>query len=328
MKKGPIAVILAALLGVVVFLGYQSWRTPGDAALTASGTLEVTKVELSAKLPGTIGTLSVNAGDKVLKGQLVSQIIRNDLVAQRERDLLGVLKSEAQLKDLTSGAREQEIKEAASYVKIAQAAYDKAVLDHQRGETLWQEAAIPQEQMEKLQTDLVIKENQLASAKAKLSLLETGNRPETVRAAQVELERSRAVLKASEALLADTKVFSPINGTVLSRNREPGEFVQAGASLVTVADLKDMWLRVYLPTDDLPKIKLGQRVYFTVSGSSEKYQGVIEEIASQGEYTPKTIQTPKERTNIVYGVKIRVSEPSETLKPGMPADVVFNSGVE
>lgn len=323
MKKKPIAVILVALLGVVVFLGYQYWQTPREAVLTASGTLEVTKVELSAKLPGTIGTLAVNAGEKVLQGQLVSQIIRNDLVAQKERDALGVLKSEAQLKDLTSGAREQELNEAASYVKIAQAAYDKAVLDQQRGETLWQEAAISQEQLEKLQTDLVIKENQLASARAKFSLLEAGNRPEAVKAAQVELERSRAVLKASEALLADTKVFSPITGTVLSRNREPGEFVQAGASLVTVADLQDMWLRVYLPTDDLPKIKLGQRVYFTVSGSSEKYQGVIEEIASQGEYTPKTIQTAKERTNIVYGVKIRVSKPSATLKPGMPADVVF-----
>ncbi|GAB6181174.1 efflux RND transporter periplasmic adaptor subunit [Desulfotomaculum defluvii] len=323
MKKKPIALILVALLGLAGFLGFQHLENQEEASITASGTLEVTKVELSAKLPGTIGTLSVDAGEKVNKGQLVSQIIRNDLVAQKERDALGVLKTEAQLKDLTSGAREQEINEADSYVKIAQAAYDKALVDYQRGQTLWQETAISQEQIEKLQTDLVIKENQLASAKAKLSLVEAGNRPETIKATQMELERSRAVLKASEALLADTKVFSPINGTVLSKNREPGEFVQAGTSLVTVADLADMWLRVYLPTDDLPKIKLGQRVYFTVSGSSVRYQGVIEEIASQGEYTPKTIQTQKERANIVYGVKIRVSKSDGSLKPGMPADVVF-----
>jgi len=84
-----------------------------------------------------------------------------------------------------------------------------------------------------------------------------------------------------------------------------------------------MWIKVYLPTGDLTKIKLGQKVYFTVTGSNEKYEGTIEEIATQGEFTPKTIQTKQERANIVYGVKIRINNLQGTLKPGMPADVVF-----
>ncbi len=322
MKKRLIVVGLVLVVALAAYSYYRFFPT-AEQPLTASGTIEATTVELNAKLPGTLTQLSIKAGQQVAKGQLVGQLIRNDLVAQKERDALGVLKAEAQLKDLTSGARAQEIKEATAVVNIALANVEKAQTDFQRGEQLLQEGAITQDSYEKLATDLQVKQNQVESVRAKLSLLTEGSRPETIRAAQTEVERNKAVLKASEALLEDTKIMSPIKGTVLSTNREPGEFVQAGTSLATVADLQDMWIRVYVPTDDLPRIKLNQLVGCTVSGSDQHYQGVIEEIASQGEFTPKTIQTKKERTNIVYGVKIRINQQNGTLKPGMPADVIF-----
>jgi len=96
-----------------------------------------------------------------------------------------------------------------------------------------------------------------------------------------------------------------------------------GAAVLTVADLKNLWIKVYIPTDDLPAIKLNQRVRFTVSGESRTFKGTVIEIASKGEFTPKSIQTKKERTNVVFGVKIRVDDRSGVLKPGMPADAVF-----
>ncbi|MGI6648660.1 MAG: hypothetical protein ACOX5W_06270 [Bacillota bacterium] len=86
-------------------------------------------------------------------------------------------------------------------------------------------------------------------------------------------------------------------------------------------------LRVYIPTDDLPVVKLGQPVTFTVSGESTTFEGIVCEIASWGEFTPKTIQTKEERTNIVFGVKIRINNGQGILKPGMPADVVFKPEV-
>lgn len=323
MKRWVLAVVLAGLLLAGSYWGYNQYGANDDKVLTASGTIEATRVELSAKVFGTLGQFSIKPGDTLKEGQLIGQLIRNDLVAQKERDALGVLKAETQLKDLTSGARQQELKDASAAVNIARAGYDKARAGSQRGEQLFKEGAIPQDQWERLSLDLTVKQNQLESAQAKLSLLEAGGRPDVIEGATMEVERSKAVLKASEALLADTKIFSPINGTVLSKNREPGEFIQAGASVATVADLNNMWIKVFVPTDDLPKVKLNQRVSFTVSGTAREYQGVIEEIATQGEYTPKTIQTKKERTNIVYAVKIRINNEGGTLKPGMPADVVF-----
>ncbi len=266
MKKRFIVVGLVLVVALAAY-SYHRFFPTADQQLTASGTIEATTVELNAKLQGTLTQLNIKAGQQVSKGQLVGQLIRNDLVAQKERDALGVLKAEAQLKDLTSGARAQEIKEATAMVNIALANVEKAQTDFQRGEQLLQEGAITTDSYEKLATDLQVKQNQLESVRAKLSLLTEGSRPETIRAAQTEVERNKAVLKASEALLEDTKIISPINGTVLSTNREPGEFVQAGTSLATVADLQDMWIRVYVPTDDLPRIKLNQSVGCTVSGS-------------------------------------------------------------
>lgn len=325
MKKKVVAVILVSLLGVLAYFGYQRYEVQEEVGLTASGTIEATKVELSAKLAGTLGSLSIDSGSTVQQGQVVGVIVRNDLAAQKERDALGVSKAEVQLRDLTSGARDQEIKEASANVSMSQASLEKAQADWQRGKQLFEESVISKDQLEKLETDVKMKQGQLEATQAKLSLLEAGNRPETIKAAQVELERSKAVLKASEVLLADAKIISPLSGTVLSKNREPGEFIQAGTSVATVVNLKDMWIRVYVPTDDLPQIRLNQTVSFTVSGSDDVYTGTIEEIASQGEYTPKTIQTKKERANIVYAVKIRINNQKGTLKPGMPADVNFGS---
>jgi len=85
--------------------------------------------------------------------------------------------------------------------------------------------------------------------------------------------------------------------------------------------LTDLWIKIFISTDDLPKIRLGQEVSYSVSGLPETFTGTIVEIASQGQFTPKTIQTRQERTNIVYAVKVKIDSMDGILKPGMPADV-------
>jgi HlyD family secretion protein len=273
---------------------------------------------------GTLQGLTIAPGGPVQANQMVANIIRNDLAAQKERDALAVAKAQAQLDDLTSGAREQEVREAEIAVDRAQINYDQAAKDYDRASILFKQSVIPEAEMEKVETTFKQSQNSLESAMVRLNLLQAGSRMDQIEAARVELERSVAILKAAEALTEDTKIICPIEGTVLSRNFENGEVIQAGASVATIANLNDMWIKVYIPTDDLPEIVLGQQVKFTVSGSDEEYSGIIEEIASSGEFTPKVIQTKKERTNIVYAVKIKINNENNVLKPGMPADVVFD----
>nr|WP_041285187.1 efflux RND transporter periplasmic adaptor subunit [Desulfoscipio gibsoniae] len=323
MKKRAAGVLVLLMLAAGSYWVYENYYNREDTLIQATGTIEATTVELNAKMAGTIKKLAADTGDTVTGGQLVAELSRSDLAAQRERDALGVLKAEAQLADLQSGAREQEKKEAASGVNIAQVNLEKATTDLARIEALYQNGAVPEADYDKAMTNAKLAENQLAAAEARLNLLESGSRPQQIKAAQAEVERSKAVLKASDAMLADLKVYSPIEGVVLSSNYEVGEYVQMGAPLATVADLKDLWIKVYIPTVDLPLIKLGQQVQFSVSGLDKVFKGVVEEIATQGEFTPKTIQTQQERANVVFAVKIKIEDTKDVLKPGMPADVTF-----
>lgn len=321
-KKALLAIALICLTGFG-FWGYERYRDGQQPTLKATGTIEATTVDLTARLYGTIKTFSLQEGDLAEKNQIVAELSRNDLVAQRERDALGVAAAEAKLADLLSGAREQEIEEALAQVEAAQNTRNKSHADLERLEALLTAGAVSPEKVEQARLGAQQAEAQLRIAQARLNLLRSGSRPGVIEAAQAEVDRNRAVLKASQTLLDDLVIKAPLQGTVISRNYEPGEFVTAGSSLATLADLEHLWIKVYIPTDDLPRIKLGQKVTCTVSGHSQSFTGAVRSIASSGEFTPKTIQTEKERTNVVFAVKIDLTNSGGVLKPGMPADVVF-----
>ncbi len=321
-KKLGVLVLLLILLGGSIWL-YCQYSSQQVKQLEASGTIEATSVDISARAAGIIQILALQEGAQVKQDQVVAVLSRSDLEAQKERDAMSVMAAQAKLNDLKSGARSQEIKEAASSVDIAQTNLEKALRDLERASALSKEGALSQESLDQASANAALKKYQLEAAQAHLSLLQSGSRPQQISAAVAELDRNKAVLQASQSQLADLQLKSPISGTVLSRNYEPGEFVQLGTSLGTIADLNHMWIKIYIPTDDLPAIKLGQPVHFTVSGDPTLYTGKVSYIASRGEFTPKTIQTQKERSNVVFAVKIAIDN-NQALKVGMPADVVFN----
>jgi len=321
--KKPVVIILVIVLATTLGYGaYQMYKGEKNI-IEASGTIEATTINVTAKTAGTIQNLQINSGEKVQEGQILATLTRNDLIAQKERDELSVVKAEAVLADLMSGARSQEFKEAQANVNIAKVNFQRASDDYERMKALYGGGAISQVDFEKAQMALEISRNQLAVTEARASLLAEGNRAEQVKAAEIEVARNKAILKATEAIVADLQITTPLSGTILSKNYEEGEYLQVGATLLSIAKIDDLWVRVYIPTDELPNISLGQKVQFTVSGYSQYFEGVVEEIASKGEFTPKTIQTKKERTNVVFAVKIRIKSEGEILKPGMPADVIF-----
>lgn len=320
-------IVFIIILSGASIWAYHNYSVRPLEPIQASGIIEATTVDISARAPGTVVRLALQEGQTVSRDQLVAELSRSDLSAQKERDAMGVAAAQAKLDDLQSGARTQELEEARSNTQIAVINLDKAKRDLARAESLFAAGAISQESLEQSRNNADQKSQLLEVAQARQNSLEAGSRPQQIKAAAAELERNKAILKASQNLLADLQLFAPLNGTVLSRNYEVGEFVQIGSSLGTIADLNHMWIKVYIPTDDLPRIKLGQKVYFTVSGDSHRYSGTVSNIASKGEFTPKMIQTPKERTNIVFAVKISFDNKDGALKIGMPADVVFDEGL-
>ena len=157
-----------------------------------------------------------------------------------------------------------------------------------------------------------------------LSLAVEGPRQEEIDLAAARVEQAKQVLKLAQTRLSYAQITAPVDGVVLSKNIEAGEYVSPGTPVVTIGDLNQVWLKAYIVETDLGKVKLGQKVSVTADTYPGKvYKGNIGFIASEAEFTPKSIQTAEERVKLVYRIKIILDNASRELKPGMPADALI-----
>jgi len=159
---------------------------------------------------------------------------------------------------------------------------------------------------------------------AKLEGLEAGPTAEEVAVAQAEVARAEAALGVLEVQLEKLTLRSPTEGLMTGRMVQVGEMAVPGTSLMTVADLDEVTLTVYIPEDEIGRVRVGQAVEVSVDSFPGKiFEGQVSYIASEAEFTPKNVQTKKERVNMVFAVKVKVPNPEHELKPGMPADAVI-----
>jgi HlyD family secretion protein len=227
-----------------------------------------------------------------------------------------------------------------------------AQLDWDRAQSLFKNEDISRQQYDQARTRLESAQAMVRQAEERYSLMKEGPRKEdiagqgavvahavaavrTAEANRLELQRkeqelaarraaveqSRAQAGISESQLADTAVYSPIDGVVLVKSAEVGEVLGAGTTIVTIGDLEHPWLRGYINETDLGRVKLGQKVKLTTDSFAGKvYPGTISFISDQAEFTPKQIQTKEERVKLVYRIKIEVDNSSHELKNNMPVD--------
>ena len=318
-----IVVIVAALATVLGAAGYKLYgRT--EKGITATGTIEVTKTDITAKVGGYLVELKIKEGDPVQRGQMVVKIDRPDLQAQLLRDEAALARAKAQLRDLEQGARSQELQEAAANLAAASAQATRAKADFERYSRLFREGAIATQQLDNSRSAHEVAANSLLAAQSRYSLLQSGNREETIEAQRLEVARSEAVLAGSRSQLVDTNVVSPLSGRVLSKNYEQGEYVNAGVSIATIGDMKDCWVKVFVSTAQMGQIRLGQAVKVKIDAYPDRaFRGEIREISQNAEYTPRQSITQRERANMVFAVKVKIDNPDEIMKPGLPADVVI-----
>jgi HlyD family secretion protein len=132
---------------------------------------------------------------------------------------------------------------------------------------------------------------------------------------------ARAAYEQINAVINNAVIASPIDGVVLEKNLEVGEIVFPGTPVLTVADIRETWIRIYINERQLGRVKLGQKADITVdSFPDKKFAGKVVSISNKAEFTPKTIQTKDERVKLMFAVKIAVPNQNQELKPGMPAD--------
>ena len=205
---------------------------------------------------------------------------------------------------------------AAQDVDRARQAYEVAVANEQSArEQLALVEAGPREH------EVEAARYELSAARQRVRLLRAGPRADAVAAARAQVAEATAGRALAQARLDETRIVSPITGVVLRKNVEPGETVTPGTPILTLMDPRDLWLRAYVAETDVGRIRIGQPARVTIDAyPGRPFNGAITEIASEAEFTPKNVQTKKERVNLVFRIKIGLRNEDGVLKPGMPAD--------
>ncbi len=272
----------------------------------ASGVFEATEVTVSARGTGELVRFDLREGQTLTAGETVGIIDTTQLHLQKMQ-LLGTLKA--------ADARRYNVElQLASLRRQIATAHTEQV----RFENLVRENAATQKQLDDITAHLSVLESQLA---AQTETLTRGNR-----SLDGETQAMSAQLAQLEDRIAKSVVASPIDGVVLSKYAEQGELASQGRPLFKVGDLENMFLRVYITADQLTSLQLCQKVrVFADWGDKDRreYEGTVSWISDKAEFTPKTIQTRNERANLVYAVRVAVTN-DRYIKAGMYGEIRIN----
>lgn len=317
-------VILLLVVAAASWFGVRYMRNmdrEDPNVIRLSGNIEVTAAQVSFKIPGRVVQRLVSEGESVTNGQIVAYLDKTELeqeVAMRQAD---AQTAQAVLAELEAGTRPEEIEQAAAALEVVQAEAVRVAGEFARQQELFTQKVISAREFDAAQAASSMAAAKVREAEAHLTLLQKGPRDETIRAARSRLEQARQALALAETRLGYTTLRTSLSGIVLAEGIEDGEYVVPGTPVVTVGDLQNVWLRGYLNETDLGRVTIGQAVcVVTDTYPGKVYEGRLSFIASQAEFTPKNVQTTKERVKLVYRIKIDLANPNQELKPGMPAD--------
>lgn len=291
--------------------------------------------------------------EKLKQLEILLELNRRILPAEVERVGASVQTLKAQLAELEAGYRIQEVEQARLAYEKARFSLDEARKDKIRFDRLFDRRIVAEKDKDAvdLKYETALKEFErtqktyelfkegfrtetIAAAKSKLAegraaLKQARNNLIKIEAAEQEVQAAKARVRSAEAALdlaaiqlQHTELRAPFSGIVVSRNVEQGEVVSPGQEAMSVADLSIVELKIFVAETEIGNVKPGQAATARIDTfPSKTYAGRVSYISPEAEFTPKIIQTHKERVKLVYLVKITIPNPSVELKPGMPADV-------
>jgi len=330
-KKVIIIVFLILFIGVglLVYFGQLSNR---QKELFYSGTIEATQSNLSFQVPGRVIKVNVQEGQSAAQDQIIAELDRVEFesrLLQAQANLERASKSKLQLEtvlDIYKKTLPTEVTRATANAKSAKDTMNDAEKNYQRFEELFKKGVVTEKERDSLKLNYDVAKSRLAESESVLSLAK-GNLSKIDAAKQdidtaiPQIDAAKAAANQAAIQLGYTQLKSPINGTITSRNIEPGESVTPGREVITISDLSRVDLKIFVDETQIGKIKPNQPVDVKVDTFPGKvYRGYVSFISPEGEFTPKFIQTKKERVKLVYLVKVSIVNPDNELKSGMPAD--------
>ncbi len=348
--------VLLIVIVVALVVGYQMYEYAVSRAalpeglIQANGRIEGDAVTVASKITGKIAGIEVREGDAVKSRQLLVRLddaqlkSRVDQTAAAKETLesqvasarlgLDLLRREVPL--MVDSAR-AGVGRAQAAVATAEATAQQAQRDANRQRDMVARGFVSNQQNERTRLVLDAATSEMTSAREallqsrkQLAHAELGGdriraREQEFLALQAQLRQAQATLAEAESVLADLTIRAPVSGVVATRARELGEVVSAGAPLLILVDLDQLYLKVYVPEVQIGKLRLGLPAQiYTDAFPDRPFEATVRYIASRAEFTPKEVQTPDERVKLVYAVKLYLkSNPDHRLTPGLPADAVI-----
>ncbi len=276
----------------------SSCNNNGDKA-DAYGNFEADEITISAKAQGELLSFSIVEGQTVAAGEVVGLVDTTNLHLQRAELAANLLSTQAQKQNI------------AAQIQVAKDELERIEKDQKRISKMYAEKAATQKQLDDINSAATIARN-------KLQVLQT-----QYPAIEAQVAAITAKNDLLEKMIADAVITNPVNGIVLAKLVEQNEMTAPGKPLYKVADMSALNLRAFVSGDQLSTIEIGKAYSVKIDGPEGEmldYQGELIWISDQAEFTPKTIQTKKDRVDLVYAIKLRVKNDGK-LKLGMPGEL-------
>ena len=330
MKKQIIGLAVVVVVATVGILGWRYVRGAPDQRVVVHGNVDIRQVSLAFDGSGRIALLMVEEGQRVKAGDTLAVLDTRTLRLQLDQ---AQGQEEAQLQTLLRlqhGSRPEEIKQAQSRLRAAQADASRADQDLARLQSIaamTQGRGVSAQDLDKAQSAAQANKAKVDELQDALRLAELGPRAEEVANAQAMLKAAKAQVALLMHEIAQGELKAPADAVVRSRLLEPGDMATPQRPVFALALTQPKWVRVYVSESDLGRIKPGMAArVWTDSQPDKPWTGHIGYISSVAEFTPKSVQTEELRTSLVYEVRVLVDDPRDDLRLGQPATVQLMVG--
>jgi membrane fusion protein YbhG len=357
-RKLVLVIVIAA--AAVAATAYATGWFRHDSGLEGSGTVEARDTRVGSKIGGRISQVLAREGDRVKSGQVLIIFDDKELQASLEQSRAAAQKAErgyrpeeiaearaaaaaakAEYEQRMNGYRHEDIAAAQADLDRATADENRARLDHERYDALAKKDLVSKQQRDTAEAAWRMASATVQNTQHKLVELQRGYRPEEIAAAKAryaqaqataeKMERgnrsedvnlAKAALSYDEARYRERQVVAPADAIVEVLDVRPGDLVAPNIPIATLLEQDQIYVRIYIPETEIGHVKVGQKAEIRVDSFPKKvFDGEVEQINQQAEFLPRNVQTRQERVHQVFGVKVRISDPSGQVLAGMAADV-------
>ena len=311
----------------VALLAPACGRKEDPNVVRLNGRLEAPLVDLAPKVAGRVVEVLVREGDRVKAGDVLVKLDLGETAIAVERDRRGLESSQARYSDLAAGSRTAEIKAAEEKVADRRAAVALAKPELERQVSLLTKKVGTQREVDVARANLDRAEASLKISLERLQLAQEGFRKFQTEQARFDVDRAKSVLKQSETVAKESEIRAPADAVVLHRMAEPGLLLGPGSPALTLAFANRLYVRTFVPETQMGRVRPGQTAEVTVDAfPGRRFPARVTEISPDAEFTPKPVETRRERVNLVYAAKVDLDGAwSEPLVPGQPAEVAVTA---